>query len=97
MDVHEISPDDVLVDRLRQMRDGFGRIDPAQMLARTPNISDAHAARLLQMVADADEMAARGRGECDWCGVEVDMSHQCPFLADLPACASGLCDCGAGA
>ena len=92
--IHSVSPDHILVDRLVQMRDGFCAADPAEMLARQVALGEmtqAHADRLAQMLADRD--SAEPLAECDWCGVEVGMNHHCPFLADLPDCAKGTCDC----
>jgi len=44
-----ISPDDVLVDRLHQMKHGFGKQDPATMLHRQVALGEmtpAHAQRV---------------------------------------------------
>ena len=81
-----MSPDYILVDRLLQMRDGFAKVVPPEFLARQVALGEMtarHAQRLLDMIAAVDAAAANALGECDWCGVEVSMDHQCPFLADL--------------
>ena len=58
--LHGMSPDEELVERLIYMRDGFCKIDPEQLLARTENMTDKHAQKLLAMLADADRRAGRG-------------------------------------
>jgi hypothetical protein len=80
-----MSPDSDLVDRLRQMRDGFAKSDPETMLATQValrQMTPKHADLLLAMVSDADEKQHRYDGECDWCGTVVGLSHQCSALAD---------------
>lgn len=92
-----MSPDWELVDRLIFMRDHpVMQCNPRDMLdgqVALGEMTAAHADRLAKMVAHRDAVRQDAMGECDWCGVEVDMSHQCPFLADLPDCAEACCDC----
>jgi hypothetical protein len=53
-DPNAVSPDEVLVDRLIHMRDGFSKTDPAEFLARQVAFGEMTAEkadRLLVMVA----------------------------------------------
>ena len=64
-DPNEVSPDEVLVDRLIHMRDGFSKTDPAEFLARQVAFGEMtaeKAERLLAMVAVHDAIAVREAG-----------------------------------